>query len=198
MNVINKLESIKHIIYLDILSNQEPVLNPCDDYEIEKSSVSFRLNRHPFSTNYLFEVDERYIYHALSKISDENGFVNINDIIPYFSAMKPKEKALAGKVTQLKKTENYSIFKVYINWEFDKIKNSLLSSNIDLTKDIRLDLHFGALAKYDVDGLAKGFIDAFAEYFMNGEDHSIKELSLSMEPVINQKDGFIDLTISNI
>ncbi len=175
----------------------KPILNPVDDYKLEKASVAFRFDRHSFSFNYIHEIDYNFITSALMQISN-NGHVNVNDILPHFNKLSTMEKARAGKGTQFKNTENYEIFLRYSGWEFDKIKHIVMNSTVDLNKPLSLTLHFAKLEKYDVDGLAKAFIDAFARYFLNNNDDNVVELHMSAHNISNQKDGYVDVFVENI
>lgn len=174
---------------------QEPLLNPVEDY---KEVKTYRLNKQAFSTNYLFRPDGKFLANALAAIADDNGYVKVSQVESFLDSMTDREVATAARGTCFKKTENYVIWKRYINWQYDTIEKDLLNSNIDLKAPLNLTFHFGAEEKYDIDSLSKCLIDSFAERFMGGDDSNVKELHMTIEPVQLQKDGFIDLTISNI
>ena len=184
-----------------------PLLDPVEDYkdyyridkiEPEKTTCKFRFNKHSFSFNYIHEIDYNFIKSVLHKHSEDNKTVNIDKVINGLNSLNSIQKARIGNGTQFTNTDNYTIFCRYAGWEFDSVNEQVLNSGVDLSKKIKLSLHFGKLSKYDVDGLAKAIIDTFANYFLKGNDNNIVELHLTAEDVEEQKDGFVDFIIENI
>jgi Holliday junction resolvase RusA-like endonuclease len=187
---------------------QKPILDPVEDYKDYYKETTktinnnnnnnlpvceFIFNRHSFSFNYIHEIDWTFVKSAV----DRNN-LNSENMLPFINSLSTIDRAKVGVGTQLTNTENYKIFTRYAGWEYDKVKEQVLNSGVDLESDLSLSLHFGKLSKYDVDGLAKAIIDTFANYFLGGDDNNIVELHLTAEDVLTQNDGFVKFTIKNV